>query len=193
MARFDPGAKEVLVTTYKLVTLGVRRLTLLMALLGLVMLSDPSAKMNNRADLISRPVQNVMAAYGADVVTIDRSARDFKLPDQIDWKGRSGSANQSATVFGGPSKSGFIVQLLKRGPNDWARPHSHPNDRIITVLQGTFLIGTGAEYDPKNTVALGPGSIVKDFANQMHFDGTGPEGATIEIITMGPTPRREAK
>jgi hypothetical protein len=195
MARSDPGAKEVLMTTYKLSTLGVRRPTLLIALLGLVMLSDPSAKMNNRAGQISRQVQNVMAAYGADVVTIDRSARDFKLPDQIDWKGRPGSANQSATLFGDPSKSGFIVQLLKRGPNDWSRPHSHPNDRIITVLQGTFLIGTSAKYDPNNTVALGPGSIVKDFANQMHFDGTGPDGATIEIITMGPssTPAPEVK
>jgi hypothetical protein len=54
-------------------------------------------------------------------------------------------------------------------------------------LQGTFLIGTSAKYDPNNTVGLGPGSIVKDFANQMHFDGTGPDGANIEIITMGPS------
>jgi hypothetical protein len=181
------------VSTFNLATLGVLRPTLLVALLGLVMLSDPSAKMNNRGGVISR--QNVMAAYGADVVMIDRNARDFKLPDQIDWKGRPGSANQSATVFGDPSKAGFIVQLLKRGPNDWARPHSHPNDRIITVLQGTFLIGTGAEYDRNQTVALGPGSVVKDFANQMHFDGTGPDGATIEIVTMGPASRQapEAK
>src|SRR5579862_771461 len=102
-------------TTYKPSILGIRRPTLLMALLGLITLSGPSAKMNNRAGLISRPLQSVMAAYGADVVTIDRSARDFKLPEQIEWKGRPGSTSQSATVFGDPSKSGFIVQLLKRG------------------------------------------------------------------------------
>ena len=182
-------------TAYKLTTLGIRRPTLLMALLGLVLLSDPSAKMNNRAGLISSQRPPALAAYAADVATIDRAARDFKLPDQIEWRGRPGSANQSATVFGDPSKSGFIVQLLKRGPNDWTKPHSHPNDRIITVLKGTFVIGTGATYDQNNTVALGPGSIVHDFANQMHYDGTGPDGATIEIITMGPSARQapEAK
>jgi quercetin dioxygenase-like cupin family protein len=172
---------------YKLAGVGVQRPTLLMVLLCLAMLSDPSAKIKNRADPMPGRGQNVMAAYGADIVMIDRNARDFKLPDQIEWKGRPGSANQSATVFGNPSSPGFVVQFLKRGPNDWARPHSHPYDRIITVLQGTFLIGTGTNYDRNNTVALGPGSVVKDFANQMHFDGTGSDGATIEIITMGPT------
>ena len=48
------------------------------------------------------------------------------------------------------------------------------------------MIGTGAKFDRNNTVALGPGSVIRDFANQMHYDGTGPEGLTIEIMGMGP-------
>jgi len=141
-------------------------------ILALVVLSDPAAKSNKRA---------VMVLSGADAPEIDRAARDFRMPDQIEWKGRPGSANQSATLFGDPSKPGFVVQLLKRGPNDWAQPHTHPNDR-------TMLIGTGSKFDKENTVALGPGSIVKDFANQTHFDGSGPDGLTLEIVTMGPLP-----
>ena len=125
--------------------------------------------------------------YGADAVAINRAARDYKLPEQIDWQVRPGTPNYSATAFGDPAKQGFVVSLLKRGPNDWSTAHSHPYDRIITVLAGTFLIGTGDKVDRKNTVALPVGSIIKDFANQMHYDGTGPQGATIEIITMGPT------
>ncbi|HTS50533.1 MAG TPA: cupin domain-containing protein [Bryobacteraceae bacterium] len=148
-------------------------------ILALVVLSDPAAKSNKRA---------VMVLSGADAPEIDRAARDFRMPDQIEWKGRPGSANQSATLFGDPSKPGFVVQLLKRGPNDWAQPHTHPNDRILTVLAGTMLIGTGSKFDKENTVALGPGSIVKDFANQTHFDGSGPDGLTLEIVTMGPLP-----
>jgi hypothetical protein len=61
------------------------------------------------------------------------------------------------------------------------------------VLKGTMLIGTGAKFDRNNTVALGPGSIVRDIANQMHYDGTGPDGLTIEIIGMGPTARIDAE
>jgi hypothetical protein len=157
--------------------------------------SDPSAKTNKQADPIPPHVRNMLALYGADAVTIDRNARDYELPDQIEWKGRPGSANQSATLFSDSSKLGWSVQLLRRGPNDWSQPHSHPNDRIITVLAGTMRIGTGAKFDPNNTVSLGPGSIVRDFANQMHFDGSGPDGLTIEIISMVPpsTARAEAK
>jgi len=175
--------------TTKLARLGLRRTALALGIVAVALSSGPSAKTNKRADLTPPDIRTLMAVYGADAVTIDRGARDFKLPDQIDWKSRPGSASQSAVVFGDPSKPGLYVQLLKRGPDDWSQPHSHPNDRFITVLKGTFLIGTGAKADRDNTVAIGPGGIVRDIAHQMHYDGTGPEGATIEIIGMGPTAR----
>jgi hypothetical protein len=129
-----------------------------------------------------------MALYGAEAATIDRSMRDFKLPDQFEWKD-NGHGSKTATVFGDPSKPGLYVQITKRDPDIWAQPHSHQNERIINVLAGTFLIGTGPKFDKKNTVAVGPGGVVHDIPNQMHYDGTGPEGATLEFIAMGPATR----
>ena len=155
-----------------------RRSTLaILGVLVLIVLSNPTMRTSKRG---------VMLLSGADAVSIDRAARDFRMPDQIEWRGRPGSANQAATLFGDPSNPGLHVQLLKRGPNDWSQPHSHPNDRILTVLAGAMRIGTGSKFDKENTVSLGPGSIVKDFANQMHFDGSGPDGLTLEIVTIGP-------
>ena len=83
----------------------------------------------------------------------------------------------------------MFVQVTKRGPNVWSQPHSHPNERFITVLAGTFLIGTGPKLDKNNTVAIGPGGVVHYIPNQMHYDGTGPEGVTLEFIAMGPASR----
>ena len=174
-------------TMSKLGRLVRRGPALVLVILALAALSDPSAKTNKRAGVITPDARNLMAVYGADAVTIDRNARDYKLPDQIEWKSRPGSSSQTAIVFGDPSKPGLYVQLLKRGPNDWSQPHSHPNDRYLTVLAGTMRIGTGAKFDPNNTVSIGPGSIVRDIANQTHYDGTGPEGLTLEIIGIGPT------
>ena len=74
---------------FKLTGIGLRRLVLVGGIAALVVLSDPSAKTNKRAGLL--------AIYGADAVMIDRNARGFKMPDQIDWRGRPGSPNQSAT------------------------------------------------------------------------------------------------
>jgi redox-sensitive bicupin YhaK (pirin superfamily) len=115
--------------------------------------------------------------------------RDFKTPQDFEWKSRPGSASQTAALFGDPAKPGLYIQLLKRGPDDWSQPHSHANERFITVIAGTFKIGTGDKLDKERTVSLGPGSVVRDIANQMHYDGTGPEGATIQIMGMGPTTR----
>ena len=115
------------------------------------------------------------------------------LSDQVPWKGRPGSVTQNAILLGDPTKPGLYVQLLKRGPDDWSQPHSHPNDRFITVLAGTFLIGTGAKLDRANTVAIKPGGFVRDIANQMHYDGTGPDGVTLEIVGIGPTTMTRAE
>ena len=149
--------------------LDVRRLALVVGVLILAVVSNPSAKTKGR---------NLLAAYGADAVTIDRNAREITLPDQIEWKGRPGSGIQSALLYGDPSKPGLYVQLLKRGPDNWTEPHSHPNDRVITVLAGTMLVGTGSKLDRNNTVAVKAGGHIRDFANQMHYDGTGPTAGT---------------
>ena len=138
--------------------LGLRRLALALGIFALAVLSDPSARTTPRTGAIPPKILNLMAAYGAETVTIDRNARDYKLPDQIEWKGRPGSGNYSATLFGDPSKAGLYVQLLKRDANNWSQPHKHPNDRFITVLAGTMWIGTGDKFDINNTVPLKPGA-----------------------------------
>lgn len=180
-------------TTSRLDNVVVRRSVLVLGIFALAVLSDPSAKTNKRAGVIPADIRNLMALYGADAVTIDRNARDYKMPDQFEWKGRPGSPTQTAFLFGDPAKPGMYVELLKRGPNDWSQPHSHPNDRYLTVLAGTMRIGTGSKFDPNNTVSLGPGSVIRDIANQDHYDGSGPDGLTLEIIGMGPSGMTPAK
>jgi len=186
-------AKEMLVKMSKLARLGLRWSVLAMGVLALAAVSNPSASTKQQAGQLPPDVMKLMAVYGAEVVTFDRNSRDYKLSDQIAWKGRPGSGNQSAILFGDPSKTRLYVQLLKRGPNNWSQPHSHPNDRFITVLAGTMWIGTGNKFDPENTVPLKPGSYVRDIANQTHFDGSKADGLTIEIVGIGPATSTQAE
>ena len=128
----------------------------------------------------------VAAASAAELVTIDRAARDYKTPEQIPWSKPSAAGTQTAILFGDPSKPGPYVQLLKRPPNNWSRPHFHDNDRFISVVEGTMLIGTGSKFDPEKTVPIRAGGFVRDIAKQVHYDGSGEDGLTIEIFGMGP-------
>jgi len=181
--------------TGKLGQLSVRRPALALGILALVFSSAPSApkRLEPVSGVVLPNVQSLLSLYGADAVTLDRGARDYKSLAEINWQGRPGSVNQTATVFGDPNKAGMYVTLLKRGPDDWSEPHTHPNDRYITVLSGTMLIGTGSNFDKKNVIAIGPGGMIHDIAGQVHYDGTGPEGMVIEIMGMGPTARMETK
>jgi len=173
----------------KLGSCALRRMAL--GLLALAVLAESGARMDEHAGRVFSLAGNVMVLYGADIVTIDRSARDYRLPDQFKWNGSPGADNQTSLLYGDPSKPGLYVQITKRGPNVWSQPHSHPNERFITVLAGTFLIGTGQKFDKNNTVAIGPGGVVHDIPNQYHYDGTGPDGATLEFIAMGPATRNQ--
>jgi hypothetical protein len=169
------------VSTSKWGRFGLRWLAPAFGILALAVVADRLVKTSTN--------KYPLAAYGAENVTIDRAMRDFKMPQEFEWKSRPNSASQTAALFGDPTKPGLYIQLLKRGPDDWSQPHSHPNDRFITVLAGTMKIGTGAKFDKDRTVSLGPGSVIRDIANQMHYDGTGPEGLTIQIMGMGPAGR----
>jgi hypothetical protein len=70
----------------------------------------------------------------------------YTAPDNIAW--RKGRAADTATVQGDPSKPGIYIQLIKWHPGNMSRPHFHSTDRYITVLSGTWWIGTGPKYDP---------------------------------------------
>jgi hypothetical protein len=117
---------------------------------------------------------------------IDPSAVTIKTPDQIEWKNNGG--NWTANLTGDPAKPGLYVQMLTwlKG-NNFSRPHFHPNDRFITVISGTWWVGTGNKFDPANlTVPMKPGTFVTDLAKGVHWDGAKDEDATILIIGEGP-------
>jgi hypothetical protein len=105
-------------------------------------------------------------------------------PDQIQW--RKTNAVDTAVLAGDPTKPGIYVELVKWHPHHMSRPHFHPNDRYITVLSGTWWVGTGSKYDPDSTVAVHAGSYVKHFAKQIHYDGAKDEEAVLEIVGEGP-------
>ena len=95
---------------------------------------------------------------------------------------------ETAKVFGDPNKPGAYGIVIKWPPHLNTHPHSHPNERVITVLSGTFWVGTGAKYRPESMVPNKPGSFITDVANQIHYDGTKDDTAMIYITGMGPAP-----
>ena len=119
------------------------------------------------------------------VADLNPAAISIQLPNQIQWKSNGGGA-ETANLVGDPSKPGLYVYLNKWTPHHMSRPHFHQYDRYITVLSGTWWVGTGTKYDPDSTVAVPAGSYVTHFAKQIHYDGAKDVECVLEIVGQGP-------
>ena len=121
-------------------------------------------------------------------VELNPAAVTYKLPDQIEWQSLPGfSGAQRAVMVGDPAKPGFYAVMVKwLAGNHFSRPHFHPHDRFITVLKGTWWVGSGPKFDPDATVPLPAGTFVTHFGKQIHFDGAKDEDAVLLIVGEGP-------
>ena len=128
--------------------------------------------------------------HGAQAVAVDRGSRDYTLPDQMPW--RDTANGKIANLYGDTSKPGLYAYVLKRGANMWSMPHFDDNDLFVTVLEGTFWVGTGT-FDPQRTLPLKAGSFVRNVARGIHFEGTKDEGATLYFVGIGPSAAHPAE
>jgi oxalate decarboxylase/phosphoglucose isomerase-like protein (cupin superfamily) len=128
----------------------------------------------------------VMSVATVTAQQLDPKVVGFKLPDQIEWKTNPAGTNRSAVLQGDPSKPGPYAMLLQWLPGNMSRPHWHPNDRLITVVKGTWWVGSGGVFDTDATVPMPAGTFVTHYGRQVHYDGAKDEEAILVISGEGP-------
>ena len=160
---------------------------LMMALMVSVVVGAAQAgRAGHAVPLRASALVRQVAVSGQAPVTLDPLVLSFKLPEQIQWTDDPAAGSMRATLAGDPSKPGIYVVLVRWKAHHMSRPHFHPNDRFITVISGTWWVGTGAKFDPESTVAMPAGSFVTHFGKHVHFDGAKDEDAVLEIVGEGP-------
>ena len=123
----------------------------------------------------------------AQSVELDPKVLAFKLPKDIKWRDPTDKApvNQ-AVLLGDPAKPGLYIVVNRFKPNNFSRPHFHPNDRHITVIKGTWWIATGNKFDTSLMLPMPTGSHVTHYGKQVHWDGAKDEEAWVLIVGEGP-------
>lgn len=89
------------------------------------------------------------------------SAHAALTPKEISW-GEAPPAlprgAKLAVLQGDPSAAGEVVTVRLKMPKGYTiPPHFHPTDEAVTVLSGSFSMGTGDTLDRKAAKVLGPG------------------------------------
>ncbi len=92
-----------------------------------------------------------------------------------------------AVLSGDPDSAGIYVIRLRISPELTFPPHSHDQDRHVTVISGVWAFGTGYSGKCENTIPLTAGAYVMHPKGAVHFDGAcGEEPVEVQIIGLGP-------
>jgi hypothetical protein len=145
----------------------------------------PTSTTRARYCLIAIAVATIVSLASARVADLNPAAIAYKLPDQIRWTDESIGA-KIAILHGDPAKPGPYIVLVRWPAHHMSRPHYHPNDRFITVISGTWWVGTGTKFDPDATTPLPAGSFVTHFGKQIHYDGAKDGDTVLQIVGEGP-------
>ena len=126
---------------------------------------------------------------------VAQSGEQRVTPAEVNWPapaaggvGTSGvSGTQTVILKGDPAKPGLYSMLLRVGPNTRIEAHSHVDDRVATVISGTWYFGYGSTFDEAALKLLPPGSVYTEPPNANHFAMTRSEGVVIQITGTGPS------
>lgn len=136
-------------------------------------------------------------AAPAAAVELNPKAIAIRQADELKWRDPTGAAPVNQKVlFGDPTKFGFYMVMNRFKPGNFSKPHFHPNDRFITVVQGTWYVGTGNRWDKDATIGVKAGGAVTHYGKEVHYDGAKDEEVVVIITGEGPatnTPVEMAK
>ena len=143
---------------------------------------------------MKRIVQFLMIALASAALGAQGTEQRI-TPSEVKWPapaaggtGTSGvSGTQTVVLKGDPTKPGLYTLLLRVGPNTRIEAHAHPDDRVATVISGTWYFGYGKQFNEAALKALPPGSFYTEPPNSNHFAMTRGEGVTIQITGTGPS------
>jgi hypothetical protein len=142
--------------------------------------------------MIPLAIATVVSLGSVKATDLNPAAIAYKLPAQIQWVSEPRGIS-TAVLRGDLSKPGQYIALVKWSAHHMSRPHWHPNDRYLTVISGTWWVGTGTKFDPDNTVPIPPGSFVIHYGKQVHFDGAKDEDVILEVVGEGPATSTNAE
>lgn len=145
-------------------------------------------------------MRRVLLALGLALIATAAAAADPPVrqriaPAEFDFAtagsagaGTSGiAAIQTIVLKGDPTKPGLYTIMLRIPANTRIAAHTHPDDRVATVISGTWYLGYGKTFDAGALKALPPGSFYTEPPSDPHFAETRDSPVVLQITGYGPT------
>jgi quercetin dioxygenase-like cupin family protein len=124
----------------------------------------------------------VVAQSGAlDPVRL--STQDMK---EVEWV-LMPNGTYRANLAGDDKKPGIYAYRTRFPEGFKSQPHFHPDDRIVTVLDGILYVAFGERLDEGAMKSLPAGSVFTEPAKQAHYVWAKDSEVVIQVIGIGPS------
>lgn len=140
---------------------------------------------------IALTVCALLAASALTALTVaSEPVGEHKLlsPSEIKWGPGPASlppGAEAAVLYGDPTKEGLFAMRLKFPKGYRIAPHTHPKPEIVTVITGTFQLGTGDKADLSKAKALSAGGFIALPPGHAHYAGADEE-TIVQLNSTGP-------
>ncbi|MGK7868808.1 cupin domain-containing protein [Falsiroseomonas sp. E2-1-a20] len=112
----------------------------------------------------------------------------IQTPEEMRWGPGPASLPKGAeavTLHGNPSTDGLFTLRLRLPAGYMIPPHTHPRPEIVTVISGTFHLGTGETINREEAKPLPAGSFFAFSPGMAHFAFTREE-TVVQLNSTGP-------
>ena len=110
------------------------------------------------------------------------------LPDAVVWRPFPSFPPEArlAVLVGRPEDPAPYVIRVKLPAGVRLMPHTHPEDRVYTVISGVFYIGVGERFDEAALTAYPPGAVVLLPGGTPHFHWARSGEYVTQVSAVGP-------
>lgn len=109
--------------------------------------------------------------------------------EQVRWSDNPAlpAGVRTAVLYGDPRKSGLYVMQVSIPPHTRMPVHSHPDERIRTIISGTYYSAVGDAFEAAALLPFPAGTVSHVPIGVWQFAQTREEAAIFQIVGIGPT------
>lgn len=144
-----------------------------------------ATRMSSLAALLA--LATTVASAGETTAPAPTGGVKALLPAQLAWQPMRAFSDgrERVDLVGDAAKGGSWIYRVRVPKPIEVMPHTHPVDEYVTVLEGTWMLGSGTTFSKENLVAYPPGSFVVIPAGTPHFVATGVGPVVIQSSGEG--------
>jgi hypothetical protein len=108
-------------------------------------------------------------------------------PDEVRWftPPYYNDGRQRAQLFGDSSQGGNWIDRAKIPGGARVLAHTHPQDELVTVIEGTWYLGEGAKFDSAKLKRYPAGSFIVIPAGVPHFVAAKEGPVVVQLTGIG--------